>query len=73
MASSRTLCFQFPGTGIDVEHDDIHAEVHGGLLGGEARAQGVIEEDHHEGLVLAQMLILVTVVLDLKCFGHRLV
>ena len=28
-----TLCFQFPGTGIDVEHDDIHAEVHGGLLG----------------------------------------
>ena len=67
------FCFQFPGASIDVKHDDVHAEVHGSLLGREAGAQGVIKEDHHQGFVLTQMLILKTVVLDLLGFGKCLV
>ena len=69
---NATLGLQFPGSGIHIEHDYIHAEVHGRLLGGQTGAQTIIEEDHHQGLVLTQVLILITVVLDLKCFGHRL-
>ena len=65
-----TFCLQFPSACIYVEHDDIHAQVHGCLLGGQTGAQRVVEEDHHQGLVLAQMLIFVTVVLDLHCLGH---
>ena len=57
---------QFPGTLIDVEHDDVHAEVEGCLLGGEASAQGVVEEDEHGGLVLAQLLILIAILLDVE-------
>ena len=34
-----TLGFEFPGTGIDVEHDDVHAEVHGSLLRGKTGTQ----------------------------------
>ena len=34
-----TLCLQFPGTSVHVEHDDIHAEVHGCLLGRETGTQ----------------------------------
>ena len=33
------LRLQLPGTGVHVEHDDVHAQVHGGLLRAEARAQ----------------------------------
>ena len=66
-----TLGFQFPGAGIHVEHDHIHAQVHSRLLGGETGAQTIIKEDHHQGFVLSQMLILVTVVLNLLCFGER--
>ena len=51
------LSLEFPCTGIDIEYDDIHAEVHGSLLCGEARAQGVIEENHQQCFVLAQLLI----------------
>ena len=34
-----TLGLELPCTGIDVEDNDIHTEVHGSLLGGETRAQ----------------------------------
>ena len=68
-----TLCLQFPGTGIHIEHDDVHAQVHRRLLGRETGTQTVIEENHHQGLVLSQMLILETVVLDLERLGHRLI
>ena len=67
-----TLGLQFPGTGIHIEHDDIHAQVHSRLLSAETGAQTIVEEDHHQCLVLTQMLILITVVLDLLCFGERL-
>ena len=67
---NATLRFQFPGTGIDIEHDDIHAEVHSCLLSRESGSQRVVEEYHHERFVLAQMLILITVVFDLLCFGE---
>ena len=33
------LGLEFPGTLVDVEHDDVHAEVHGSLLCGEACAE----------------------------------
>ena len=29
---NATLCLQFPGTGIHIEHDYIHAQVHRSLL-----------------------------------------
>ena len=57
---------QFPGTLIDVEHDDVHAEVEGCLLGGEAGAQGVVEEDEHGSLVLAQLLVLIAILFDVE-------
>ena len=63
------LGFELPGTLIDVEDDDVHAEVHGSLLGGEARAQGVVEEDEQRGLVAAEVLPLVAVALHLLRFG----
>ena len=68
-----TLSLQLPCTSIHIEHDDIHAEVHCCLLGRETCAQTIIEENHHQGLVLAQMLIFKTLVLNLKSFGHCLV
>ena len=37
------LRLQFPGTGIDIEHDDVHAEVHRRLLRRETRAKRVVE------------------------------
>ena len=65
------LRFEFPRTLIDVEHDDVHAEVHRCLLGGEACAQTVVEEDEQGGLVAAQVLILESVVFDFLCLGQR--
>ena len=67
-----TLRLEFPSSGIDIEHDDVHAKIHGCFLGRETGAQTVIEEDHHQRLVLTQMLILETVVLDVLCFGEGL-
>ena len=65
-----TLCLQLPCTLIHVEHNDVHAQVHGCLLGGESRTQRVIEEYHQEGLVLTQVLILETVSFDFLCLGQ---
>ena len=61
-----TLSLQFPSPLIDIEHDDVHAQIERRLLGGEASAQGVVEEDEHSGLVLAKSLILIAVGLDLE-------
>ena len=70
--NDTAFCLEFPGTGIHVEHDDIHSHVHRCLLGRESCTQGVVEENHHERLVLAQMLVLITFVLNLLCFGEGL-
>ena len=61
-----TLGLQFPRPLVHIEHDDVHAEVEGCLLGGEAGAQRVVEEDEHGGLVLAKCLILIAVGLDFE-------
>ena len=65
---------QFPSALVDIEHDDVHAEVECCLLGGEASAQGVVEEDEHGSLVLAKRLVLITVCLDfeslIECFAQ---
>ena len=60
-----TLGLQFPRSGIHIKHNDIHAQVHCRLLCGETGAQTVIEKHHQQGLVLAQMLPLETVLLYL--------
>ena len=33
------LCFQFPGSLIDVQYNDIHAQIEGGFLSAETGAQ----------------------------------
>ena len=63
---------QFPCSGIHIEHDDIHSQVHSRFLCRESCTQGVIKENHHERLVLAQMLEFITFVLNLLCFGEGL-
>ena len=64
-----TLGLQFPGSGIHIEYDDVHTQVHGCLLCAETRTQTIVEENHHQRLVLAQMLIFETLVLNLLCFS----
>ena len=66
------LGLELPGAGVHVEHDDVHAEVHGGLLRAEARAQAVVEEYHEQRLVLAQLLVLKAVALNLLRLGKGL-
>ncbi len=63
--------FQFPCTGVHIEHDDVHAEVHRGFLCAQACAQRVVEKYHQQCLVLAEMLIFESVVFYLLCFGER--
>ena len=46
---------QFPCSLVHIEHDDVHAKIHGSFLCREARAQGGVEEDHEQGLVAAQL------------------
>ena len=67
---NTTFSLQFPCTCVNIEHDDIHAKIHSCLLGRQACAQTVIEEDHHQGLVFAQVLILKTIILNLLSFGE---
>ena len=61
-----TFGLQFPSTLIDIKHDDVHAEVKCRLLGGEASAQGVVEEDEHGSLVFAKRLVLIAVCLNFE-------
>ena len=44
---------QLPCTGIDVKHNDVHAQVHGRLLSRQTRAQTVVEEYHQQRLVFS--------------------
>ena len=53
------------------EHDDVHAQVGGGLLCRQTGAQTVVEEDHQQRLVFAQMLEGIAVFLDFLCFCQR--
>ena len=55
------LCLQLPCALVDIEHDDIHTQVHSCFLCRQAGAQAVVEEYQHTGLVLTQILILVAV------------
>ena len=50
---NATLCLQFPGTCVHVEHDYIHAQVHRSLLCTQSGTETVIEEYHQQGFVLA--------------------
>ena len=59
---------QFPGTLVHVEHDDVHAKVHGCLLRGEACAERIIEEYEQRRFVTAEMLPLETVALHFLRF-----
>ena len=70
---NATLGLKFPCSLVYVEYDDIHAEVACRLLRREARAQRVVEKDEETGLVVTQSLILITVFLNLKCFGESLI
>ena len=64
------LGLQFPRSLIDVEHDDVHAEIHGRLLGGQTGAQAVVEENQQGRLVAAEVLVLKTVVFDVLGFAQ---
>ena len=63
-----TLCFQFPGTLIHIQHNDIHTQITGCLLRAQTRTQTVIKENKQTSLMLAQRFIFITVVLDFKRF-----
>ena len=67
-----TFRLQLPRPCIDVEHDDVHAKVHGCLLRREARAQTIVEEHHEQGLVLAQRVVFIAVGLYLLGFNQCL-
>ena len=66
------LGLEFPCPLVDVEHDDVHSQVHGSLLRGETGAQRVVEENHQERLVAPQLTIFITILLDLLCLGQCL-
>ena len=66
------LGLQFPCPGVDIEHYHVHAKVHCGLLRAQPCAQAVVEENHHERLVLPKGLEFETVVLYLACLGECL-
>ena len=68
---NATLCLQFPCTGIHIEHDYIHAQVHRSLLCTQSGTETVIEEYHQQGFVLAQLLITETVCFHFLCLGER--
>ena len=65
-----TFGFQLPGTLVDVEHNDIHAQVKGCFLGAEAGTQAGIEENHHQRFITSQFHVFETVFLNLECFGQ---
>ena len=52
---------EFPCSLVYVEYNDVHAKVQGCLLCAESCAQARVEEHHHEGLVLAELAVSVTV------------
>ena len=65
------LGLELPSSLVYVEHHDIHAQVHGGLLGREAGAEARIEEEHEQRFVLTQVGIGKTVALNLQGLGYR--
>ena len=67
---NATLCLQFPGTGIYIEYDYIHAQVHRSLLCTQSGTETVIEEYHQQGFVLAQLLITETVCFYFLCLSE---
>ena len=67
-----TLRFEFPRTGIHIEHDNVHAEVHSCFLRAETGAKAVIEEHHEQGLILAKCIVLIAVGFYFSCFPECL-
>ena len=59
-----TLCFQLPCSGIDIEDNDIHAQIHCSLLRRKAGTKGVIEKYHQQSLVLTKLLKSITIFLN---------
>ena len=62
------LRFQFPRALVHIEHHYVEAQVASGLLGGQAGAQRVVEEDEQRGAMAAQVFVAVTVLFDFCCF-----
>ena len=60
------LGLQFPGTLVDIQDNNVHAQVEGGLLCAQTGTQAGVEEHHEQGLVTAQLYIFETVSLYLK-------
>ena len=65
------LRLQFPCTLIDVEHHDIHPQIHRRLLCREPRPQAGVEKEHQQGLVASQVPEGEAVAFDLQRFGYR--
>ena len=65
------LGLQLPGALVDVEYDDVHAQVQPGFLRAEARAQAGVKEYHQEGFVPPQFHVFETVFLDFESFIER--
>ena len=67
------LRLQLPGPLIDVQHDDVHAQVAGRFLCAQSGAQAVVEEHQQGGLVTTQFCVLVAVLLYLQGLFESLV
>ena len=67
-----TLRFELPGSLVDVEHDDIHAQIERSLLSAETGTQTVVEENQEHGFILTQTLKLETVTFDFSRFVQSL-
>ena len=67
--NDTALGLQLPCTLIHIEHNHIHAQVTGCLLGTQTGPQTVVEENQQASLMLSQGFIFVAVYLDFESFG----
>ena len=70
--NNATFCLELPCSGIYIKHNDVHAKIEGRLLRRETCSQRVVEENHHQRLVLPEMLIFETLLFYLQCLLHCL-
>ena len=64
------LSFELPCALVHIEHNHVHAQIHGSLLCAEASAERGVEENHQESLVLTKVLEVEAASLHVEGFLH---